>query len=450
MNKTILATLLLLSGSALNAFSNGGGYADGGVSETGNIVGFIPTGTEAVQIWNEDLDITLKPEGASVKVVYQLKNQTDKTAKVRFGFPVEELQDEGLNEDGSAEDAIPTNSGKLQYCRDYRVTWNGDEVKAVFEIQPDANISVPHRKGVKGWLVSEISVPPGDEQTLNIAYFSDFPTESVSVSDDSHSSAKHFTYRLSTGAAWAGPIAKGNVTIRAEGLPSEEIRVLAPAGKFSRTGKSWTWKFENLEPTLADDLKVEAVPAESTYGYRQIDGSYGAGDGFKPVTFVERNERWYVRHQNFSKITASSTLAPQKGISYLPKNVGDNNWETVWVEGAKGSGVGEWIEVELEVPKPLQSVNVQGGYLSDTALFLANARPKQVELLLNGEHKITAKLLDREESTDIPVIDYKKPVQTVRLTIQAVYPGEKWQDCAITGIEVTTAISKKPNVQPAR
>ncbi len=447
--------LALLTCSVLG---NGGGYATGGVSETGSIIGFTPSGTEAVQILEENLAIALRPATASVQVRYLLKNVTDSPAKVRFGFPVEELNaHDELNEDGSsAENEDPAQVAKkgLQYCREYRVEASGRPIPAKFELQEqeaEAEERDDQRTGIRGWLISEITVPPGETTRLGISYLSDYPTESVHVSDDSRSSAKVFRYRLSTGAVWAGPIAKGTVTVRADGIRPEDLRILAPAGRFKRVDEAWQWSFENLEPTLADDLRIEAAPAENSYGYRNMQGGYGAGeDGSKPVSFVHRGDRWYVQHSNFATVKASSVLAPQNGIFYHAENVMDGNWDNVWAEGAKGGGAGEWIEAELEVPKALQSLTIVGGYQKDSRSFQNNARPKRVEVLLNGEHRFEADLPDAEGPTDLPVVGYDKPVEKLRLMIKEVYPGKNWQDCVITDLSVTTALDKAPDVQPAR
>ncbi|MBP6784712.1 MAG: discoidin domain-containing protein [Verrucomicrobiales bacterium] len=434
------------------ALGNGGGYSGGGVSETGAITGFEPSGTGTVQIAEENLEILLKRDQAVVEVRYLLKNTKAASATVRFGFPVEELDELTMDEEEiEAEGSAPQSKRKtLDYCNDYRVEFDGRKVTATFELQPDAELSDPRRKGIRGWLVSEIVVPASATVPLTIGYRADYPTDELYVSDDERHAARIFQYRLSTGGVWAGPISKGTVTVRPDDIPLGDIRVLSPAGRFEKAGDSWQWSFTDLEPTLDDDLKIEAAPAYRVYGYRTMSGSYGNGEDEKRVAFIERGERWSVRHGNFSKITASSTLAPQKEHTYDVKNIADDDWGTVWAEGAKGDGSGEWIEATLEVPKPLEAVEITGGYQSDETLFDANARPKRVEIILNDDHHFEATLPDEKVATTIPVTGYSKPVKTVKVIVKAVYPGKKWEDCVITSLTVTTPLDKKPNVHPAR
>jgi len=444
----LVALALFVARETLSA--NGGGYSEGGVSETGTIHGFTPAGTEAVQIEKEELDILLRRNGAEVDVRYDLRNLTAKAAKVRFGFPIEELRPEYIV--GQEEDLTPITD--LQYCRNYQVTFNVEPVRAEFEAQPNAELSAPHRRGIRGWLVSSIRLEPEATARLRIRFEADYTYSDTFVSDDGHEGARKFLYRLSTGGAWAGPIAKGRIVIRTEGIPIDETTILGPAGRFKRQDSRWIWEFKDLEPTLADDLVVEAVPERSTFGGRSMDGLFAARTQKAPVTFVQIGDgSWYAQHSNFSKIVASSTLPDQGERSYRVENVTSRDPELVWSEGAKGSGSGEWIEATLEVPKPLRAIEVLGGYadhFSESPLFKANARPKEVEFLLNDEFVLHATLRDEEEWQEFGIVGYDKPVRTVKMLIRSVYPGTKWEDCVVSGLRVMSKLDKKPEIEPAR
>ncbi|MBP6785335.1 MAG: hypothetical protein KA152_16180, partial [Verrucomicrobiales bacterium] len=125
------------------ALGNGGGYSGGGVSETGAITGFEPSGTGTVQIAEENLEILLKRDQAVVEVRYLLKNTKAASATVRFGFPVEELDELTMDEEESEAEGSPAKSKRktLDYCNDYRVDFDGKKMKATFELQPDAELS---------------------------------------------------------------------------------------------------------------------------------------------------------------------------------------------------------------------------------------------------------------------------------------------------------------------
>ena len=115
---------LLLIMAARAAWANGGGYAKGGVTETGTILGFVPEETDKVQIVQEELNVGLTPAEARVEVRYILKNTSGRHVTVRFGFPVEEMAGEDPFVDPAVEKAAKSKAKQrpaLQYCRGYRV-----------------------------------------------------------------------------------------------------------------------------------------------------------------------------------------------------------------------------------------------------------------------------------------------------------------------------------------
>ncbi len=211
------------------------------------------------------------------------------------------------------------------------------------------------------------------------------------------------------------------------------------------------WNFENLEPAMADDLEIEARPEERSYG-RTPDGSFGDGKG--RVEFVERGEKWAIRHRNYS-VKASSTLAP------TPESIGKRSYDAslvkegsgqmgAWSEGAKGPGIGEWLELTPEVPKPLSAINLMPGYTMTPELFAANARPRKILVELNGEQRFHAEIPDAPEWARIPVSGYTKPVKTIRLTFEDVWKGSKYEDLCVSGVSLDVKVDKKPKIQPSR
>ena len=58
-----------------------------------------------------------------------------------------------------------------------------------------------------------------------------------------------------------------------------------------------------------------------------------------------------------SNITASSLLD-----NYPVSNILDHNFETAWVEGKKGHGIGEKIRIELSNPIQLFQIIIMNGY----------------------------------------------------------------------------------------
>ncbi len=440
-----MAVLCCLFCSVSGALANGGGYFRGGVEKVGGLAGFEPKETDRIRMLDEKLAIKLGPNEADVEIRYLMRNITDKKVKVRFGFPVEESFD--------VHYMMETDKRKYQegdkpaYCNNYQIMAGGKKVKSVWEkerVQSDG----PEFKGVAGWMVSEVVFSANEEKPVMIRFQSAYPDNHRSVSDDESSGAAIFRYRLSSAACWAGTIGTGRVVIEPDGIHSDDIRVLKPVNRFKKEGNRWVWNFEDLEPTLADDMEIEARPKEFVYGGRSINGGFDVDEPRRRVDFIERREKWSIRHSNYN-VKASSTLKDEGSHSYVPENMRDPYQEAVWSEGAPGSGEGEWLEIAPVEAKHLMGVLIKPGY-QKKGLFKANGRPKKIRMELNGEHVFDAEIPDREEEFEIPVLGYSKAVRKIRLTFIEVYPGEKFEDLCVSSIRLHARLDKKPKIQPSR
>lgn len=432
--KVITPLTLVFMALMQASHANGGGYFRGGVENTGDIGGFEPSQTEKIRILDEKLNVALGAQSADVEVRYLMRNETDKKVKVRFGFPVEESFDRDLMGANGANGPKPSTS--LRYCRNYIITAAGKPIAAKWQLEKKAGDD-KRFKGISGWLISEISFGAGEEKPVMIRFRSDYPSEAWSVSDNSSDTAGLFRYRLSTAACWAGTIGTGRITLKPAGIDPRELKVLKPVNRFKKEGENWVWNFENLEPTLADDLEIEAKP--TIREHNDSDSS----------RYIERGTNWLLSHTNY-EVTASSVLPPADDQTYEAAQVKSLWAEGAWSEGVPGNGVGEWLEIKPTVPKPLHAVDLSPGYFKTEELFQANARPKKIQVLLNDEHRVVAELRDAKDSQRILIRDYAKPVKKIRLTFQEVWPGTKFEDLCVSSVKLEVKLDKKPKLEPVR
>ena len=408
------------------AFANGGGYFRGGVEHAGDVTGFEPKETERIRILDEKLTVALGPKSADVEVRYQMRNETDKKVKVRFGFPVEESFDNDLM--GAA-----TKTDKLRYCQNYAISAAGKPVTAKWQGEEKAGDD-KRFKGIAGWLVSEITFAAGEEKPVLIRFQSGYPSENWSVSASTSASPAVFRYRLSTAACWAGTIGTGRITLKPAGIDPKELKILKPVNRFKKDGENWVWNFENLEPTMADDFEIEASP--------KVHGRHGPA----ATRYIERGSQWLMSHTNY-EVRASSVLAPADGKTY---DAGKIKSGGPWSEGIAGPGIGEWLELKPIAPKPLAAIEISPGLVKNDELFRANSRPKKILIDLNDEHQFSANVPDSREDCRIPVIGYTKAVKKIRLTFQEVWPGSKFEDLCVSGVNLEVRLDKKPKLEPVR
>ncbi len=289
-----------------------------------------------------------------------------------------------------------------------------------------------------------MKLKPGEIVTLQIIYDSQYDEESFSICDDSSSGPWLFRYRLSTGGIWHGPILKGKVTISyTNQLLPEEIRVDKPVNRFKKVANQLVWEFENLEPTLADDIAVQAIAGESEYSIYSETGKGKSGN----QCYLKLDGKWFLKQVKYT-VSATSSLADEKDITYKAENL-KNHWNDVWSEGVKGSGIGESIVFKLIKPTKLTAISIKNGHHKSDQLYTKNNRVKQMELLINGKDKRLINLADMPTEKRY-LLEYKKPISSIKLTIKAVYKGSKYDDTCISSFSLIERLYKEPKNYGAR
>ncbi|NTX09713.1 hypothetical protein HUA76_02850 [Myxococcus sp. CA056] len=139
-------------------------------------------------------------------------------------------------------------------------------------------------------------------------------------------------------------------------------------------------------------------------------------------------------------VTASSVLVEGREPGrYGPANLLDEDPGTLWAEGAKGSGAGEWVELSFPPDTPVHSFLVTPGNPKSAKLYKANARPRKARLELKlAEGRKLDYVLDFPR--DFPAggaiyVDYARQfaVKSARLTVLTVWPGSRYRDLCLGG-----------------
>ena len=128
--------------------------------------------------------------------------------------------------------------------------------------------------------------------------------------------------------------------------------------------------------------------------------------------------------------SASSIHAPDQGGSYEPSAAIDGRLDTPWVEGARGTGRGQWLELSFGRPVEVNQLIIDPGFDRTGHLFYANNRLKRAQLVLStGEH-INIDLKDRRGMQTI-VLDAPRAGQS------SPRPSN-WSSWTSTGAAFTT------------
>lgn len=444
------AAIIFTSGAAASQLLANGGAWQTGVPVTGNAAASDQKKSTNVTIEDERLVIDLHQEFAAVEVRYRMKNTGGEVAQ-DFFFPVERWAESDGEDAGTAK--IDLESYVIS-ADGTEMKWQNVDAKGEKpKVEKDAHGWGDFKAGTRLWKKSVIPFGQGQTREIVIRYRSPYASNQNSVSDDSHSTEAYFRYSLSPAATWKGPIGKGKVTVNYLHPRPEEISIKKPKDRFKKISDTeFVWEFQNLKPTLDDDIKIVAHPAYKTY---PAHGEFAVNyeDQKFRAEYVMEPDRYFIQHSDYDAV-ASSTLPPNGEKKYDVENIKGLEGSTTWAEGVEGDGIGENITLTVHRPLPLDAIMIAPGYksLDDATLWTKNNRVAELEITLNGEHTFVARIPDQKfaELYPIPVRGYTKPVKEVKLVIKAVHRGTKARDTCVAQVEVRAKLEKKPEFRQAR
>jgi pectate lyase len=129
---------------------------------------------------------------------------------------------------------------------------------------------------------------------------------------------------------------------------------------------------------------------------------------------------------------ASSTLKATATNSYGATNLLDGDVTTAWNEGAQGVGIGEWVRFSFSKEIVISRIEIANGYQKDQQRFQGNPRVKSVKIEYSNGATQLVDLLDTMEFQALTPTH--QPVEWVKLVIVSVYPGDQWEDTALSEV----------------
>ena len=170
-------------------------------------------------------------------------------------------------------------------------------------------------------------------------------------------------------------------------------------------------------------------------GIKSIAGSLVAGIGGTSFELDsdETAALSGLEHLTGGALSVSSQLTGKSGTVYGAAFLNDGDTSTPWEEGVEGDGIGEQITYEPEAGTKLQVIRIYPGNGRSDKAFQENNRPKTITLEIDGKKQI----LNFDDAGHFYTFSSKKPVtaKQVKLIIDSVYQGSKWQDTCISEVE---------------
>ena len=130
---------------------------------------------------------------------------------------------------------------------------------------------------------------------------------------------------------------------------------------------------------------------------------------------------------------ATSHLIEKNGKEYPISNLCEMDSETPWIEGAQGYGIGESFIIENTWGTVYKTLLLMNGFISyeKPYLYKQNGRIKKIKVtgLNSGKEKVLD-ILDTPHPQSVDISFITEP-EDVRVTIEDVYPGTKYEDTCI-------------------
>lgn len=151
---------------------------------------------------------------------------------------------------------------------------------------------------------------------------------------------------------------------------------------------------------------------------------------------------WYCGAPRIT-VSASSFLTEGTELKHPANRAHDKSMAKVWSEGVKGNGIGENLTFTFHTTKKnttdlgVTVCAIGSGHQGSERLFLENARPKLIELSMDGKAKVMLRLKDSMglQWFEIPKLALERPSEhTITLKIMEVYPGTKFEDTCIAEV----------------
>lgn len=136
-----------------------------------------------------------------------------------------------------------------------------------------------------------------------------------------------------------------------------------------------------------------------------------------------------------SRATAkASSFAPEDGDgNYAPANVLDGLSDSMWCEGDKGDGTGQWLEVDLGTKQAVSKLTLVNGIGSSMALWLKANQALALELTFDDGTKAPV-TIERPSFRAAPYTFPAVTTQKVRITVTVVKPGKEFNDLCLSEV----------------
>lgn len=180
------------------------------------------------------------------------------------------------------------------------------------------------------------------------------------------------------------------------------------------TGKSQVHDLENSDQFKAWERTVSEAAAEVLEWKPEVPETISMSD--------------------IAQISATSYLT-EKTTAHTPDRIADGSLSTAWVEGAEGQGLGESVSLQFTGTYLVTGLRIYAGYQKSEDLYYKNSRPQSIMVTFSDGTQETFSLEDQMGEQQL-TLTQPRATESVTITIEAVYPGSRYQDTVISDLSL--------------
>lgn len=215
-------------------------------------------------------------------------------------------------------------------------------------------------------------------------------------------------------------------------------------------GKGKSYRVERWFDGSYDEITGERLVEKISIQTTRPDGTVYSRDlaewrvtDWRPMKEEKKSRTDSAGTLVIERLEAMTVLAPTKlangdTIFYGPDNMLDRDPVTAWNDGSDGDGSGEVLEIGLRQSTSADFLTIMPGYF-DARWHKANNRVKTLEvtLLISDDVYMEKSYPLKDEMVLQQLALDRVFFDTIRLKIVDVYPGEQWNDLAISEVGLT-------------
>ena len=207
----------------------------------------------------------------------------------------------------------------------------------------------------------------------------------------------------------------------AEAVP-EEIMEVFPENSSETSG-------EKVKETPGEELDRKMVSMQS----EKSSAEQPEPEETKAILITDEPDVSKLHKANVIAANASSTIS-QEGTSNSPILLFDGKDATNWQEGVDGYGISETISFSFDDFYKVKYIGFKLGNWKTDRYYVGNAKPKTMTLAF-GDY-VGPVTFTGERKVEWVEVNNAVKANSMRITIDDVYPGTQWEDTCITEIMV--------------